>query len=93
MSEKACNRDELEHITKRLRESEAAVAKLSAKLNELARFAVRMDERLEELGESVIEIRSSNRDASAKACDRSLDRMRRQSMEFRQERRDSLLRA
>jgi hypothetical protein len=92
MSEERFDRIELEQLAKRVRENEATIDKLVLKLNELARFSVSVDERVEELGESVTDLRLSNPGASAKAADRSLDRMRRQSIEFRQERRASLLR-
>jgi hypothetical protein len=86
------DRIELDQLAKRVRENEATIDRLVLKLNELARFSVSVDERVDELGESVTDLRSSNPVASAKAADRSLDRMRRQSIEFRQERRESLLR-
>jgi hypothetical protein len=92
MSEQRFDRIELEQLAKRVRENEAAIEKLVRKLDELARFSVSVDERVEELNESVSDLRSSNPDASTKAYDRSMDRMRRQSVEFRQERRTSLLR-
>lgn len=92
MFEERFDRVELEQLATRLRENEATIDELVLKLNELARFSVSLDERVEELGESVTDLRSSNPVASAKAADRSLDRMRRQSVEFRQERRASLLR-
>ena len=92
MSEEPVDRIELDQLAKRVRELEATIEKLALKLNELARFSVSADERVEELNESLTDLRSSNPDASAKAADRSLDRMRRQSVEFRLERRASLLR-
>ena len=86
------DRIELDKLAQRVRDNEAAIDKLVLKLNELARFSASVDERVEELGESVTDLRLSNPGASAKAADRSLDRMRRQSIEFRQERRANLLR-
>jgi hypothetical protein len=86
------DRIELDRLAKRVRENEATIDRLVLKLNELARFSVSVDERVEELGESVTDLRSSNPDAKAKASDRSMDRLRRQTVECRQERRASLLR-
>lgn len=86
------DRIELDQLARRVCENESTIEKLVLKLNELARFSVSVDERVEELGESVTDLRVLNPGASAKAADRSLDRMRRQGVEFRQERRASLLR-
>ncbi len=92
MSERPIDRAELDHLVKRVRENELTIEKLIRKLDELVRFLVSIDEHVEELGESVTDLRRSSPGVSAKAVDRALDRMRRQSVEFRQERRQSLLR-
>jgi len=86
------DRIELDRLAKRVRENEATIDRLVLKLNELARFSVSVDERVEELGETVTDLRSANPEASAKASERSMGRLKRQAVEFRQERRASLLR-
>ena len=92
MSEERIDQIDLGRLVRQLRENDAAIEKLAMKFDELVRFSVSVDERVEELGESVTDLRLSNPDALAKASDRSHERLKRQGVKFRQERRASLLR-
>jgi hypothetical protein len=74
----------------RVSELEHSLRRIMSRLDEIARFAANTDRQLEMTDGLVSDLRSANPQAGAISSGRILDEMRRESAEFRKQRRDRI---
>jgi len=78
-------------LKERLDEMDAALASLTIRVDEIARYAVRMDENIEVLEQRVQRLREPHADTSVTRSDLALDLLRRQAVELRRGTRSRIL--